>query len=70
MTQPHNEARDPTALAERHHGTSHMCPTMSQEGPRSTTHGTVWNNVGHEGSIKYIDLNNEPLWLIVFKLVC
>jgi hypothetical protein len=59
MTPP-RRSRGPTVLAERHHGTSHVCPTMYHRIPQSTTHGTVWDNVGHVGSPKYIDNAMSP----------
>jgi hypothetical protein len=64
MTPP-RRSRSPTVLAERHHRTSHVCPTMYHRIPRCTTHRTVWDNVGHVGSPKYIDNAMSP-----YRLLC
>jgi hypothetical protein len=58
-------ARDPTALAERHHRASHVCPAKSHGLPRM---GQI-RTLGYVGSLTYIDRDNEPLWIIVFNLI-
>jgi hypothetical protein len=63
MTPPRRLC-SPTVLAERHYGTSHVCPTMYYRILRCTTHGTVWDNVGHVGSSKYIDNAMSPYGLL------